>query len=176
MSVTSGIEPMSIEQLGLLQKILLSTDGTVTDLIMLYTGEDIRVRKVRQELAVGEAPAVLQCKGPVRVLRRQILLHGAQRNYLYADSQFVFERFSATLQRQLLETDEPIGLLWKRERFEAFREIIDKRVLHCPQIAPHFALPPDTWFVSRTYLIHHGGKPLGAITEQWPASSFSQAP
>lgn len=164
---------MDIAALGLLQKILLCTDGTVTDLIALYAGEDIHVHKVRQRLTVRPPPALLACEGPVQVLERQILLRGRQRTFLYADSQFIFGRFSPNMQQQLLHTDQPIGLLWKQERLETYREIIDKAVVRCPQIAEHFEVPADTWFVSRTYLIHHGGQPLGAITEQWPAHWFA---
>jgi len=164
---------IAIDSLSLLQRILLSTDGTVTDLIALYAGEDVHVTKVRQELQVCEPPAMLACQGPVQMLRRQILLSGQDRHYLYADSQFIFERFSPSIQRQLLETDQPIGLMWKQERLETCREIIEQAVVQCPVIAPHFELPDDAWFVARTYLIHHGGAPLGAISEKWPLAWFS---
>jgi chorismate-pyruvate lyase len=164
---------MNLDDLGLLQKILLSTDGTVTDLVALYAGEEIHVHKVHQEIAVRQPPAVLACEGPVQMLYRQILLRGRQRTFLYADSQFVFARFSAGVQQQLLHTDQPIGLLWKQARLETYREIIEKAVIRCPHVAQYFELPEDAWFVSRTYLIHHGGRPLGAITEQWPTSWFA---
>ena len=170
---TEDSRPMiPIDSLSLLQRILLSTDGTVTDLIALYAGEAIHVKKVRQELQVGEPPAMLACRGPVQMLKREILLSGAQRNYLHADSQFIFQRFSPSIQSQLLETDRPIGLMWKQERLETYREIIHRATAQCPAIAPHFELPADAWFVSRTYLIHHGGAPLGAITETWPMDWF----
>ncbi len=169
---------IDIHNLSLLQRILLSTDGTVTDLIALYSGEAIHVRKVRQALASQSLPQVLRtAREPqpamLQILSRQILLSGAQRNYLYADSQFVFERFSPAVQRQLLDTDKPIGVMWKEERMETYREIIDKHVTQCPDIASHFDLPVSAWFVARTYIIHHSGQPLGAITEQWPVSLFA---
>jgi chorismate-pyruvate lyase len=163
---------IALDSLSLMQRILLSTDGTVTDLIALYAGEEIHVKKVRQELQLREPPTMLACPGPVPVLRRQILLRGRERCYLHAESQLIFQRFSLSIQRQLLETDLPIGLLWKQERLETFREIIDQAVVQCSDIAPHFALPGDAGFVSRTYVIHHGGAPLGAITEKWPLAWF----
>ncbi|HTE43146.1 MAG TPA: hypothetical protein VK629_20150, partial [Steroidobacteraceae bacterium] len=83
--------------LSLFQRILLSTDGTVTDLISLYTGEGIRVKKLVQEIRLGEAPAMLTCSGATRLLDRKILLAGPEQNYLYADSVFVFERFSTSI-------------------------------------------------------------------------------
>lgn len=166
---------MEIADLNLLQRILLCTDGTVTDLIALYAGEEIQVHKVRQEIVVCQPPPVLRCDGPVQVLNRQILLQGQRRNFLYADSQFIFVRFSPDMQQRLLHTNQPIGLLWKQERLETYREIIDKSIVRCPHLAHYFELPEDAWFISRTYLIHHGGRPLGAITEQWPTSAFADA-
>ena len=163
---------ISIDSLSLFQRILLSTDGTVTDLIALYAGEAIHVRKLRQELQVREPPSLLAGTGSVQMLRRQILLSGRERSYLYADSQFLFQRFSPSIQRQLLETDQPIGLMWKQERLETYREIVAQEVERCADVAMHFGLAADAWLVSRTYLIHHGGSPLGAITEKWPIDWF----
>lgn len=158
--------------LSLFQKILLATDGTVTDLIALYTGEPIRVKKLEQSIREQAAPQRLQCSGPARLLIRRILLSGANKNYLFADSVFVFERFSKSIQDQLLNTDKPIGLMWKDERLEMYREIVEQKVEPCAEAAQHFELPTSAPFVSRTYLIHHNGKPLGAITEKWPLSLF----
>jgi len=162
-------------QLSLFQQILLATDGTVTDLIALYTGEAIRVKKLEQVIQVEVAPPLLACPAPVKLLHRKILLSGAVKNYLYADSTFVFERFSPAIQQQLLSTDRPIGLLWKDARLETYREIVAQKVEPCSAIAEHFALPLDAMFVARTYVIHHAGSPLGAITEKWPLSFFRES-
>lgn len=166
-------EPNSSDNsLSLFQKILLSTDGTVTDLVALYTGETIRVKKVEQSVATAMAPLLLGCAGPVKLLTRKILLSGANKNYLYAESLFVFERFSPAIQEQLLNSDRPIGLLWRDARLETYREVVDQRIEPCAAIAEHFDLPATARFVSRTYLIYHQGKPLGSITEKWPLSYF----
>jgi chorismate-pyruvate lyase len=160
--------------LSLFQRILLATDGTVTDLIALYAGEPIRVKKLVQTISEDSAPAELQCSGPTRMLSRRILLTGATKTYLYAESQFVLERLSKSIQDQMLNTDRPIGLLWKEERLETFREIVRQSVEPYAAIAQYFDLPTSAPFVSRTYLIHHGGRPLGMITEKWPLSYFRE--
>lgn len=164
-----------LESLNLFQKILMATDGTVTDLIGLYTGETISVTKLEQTIGADAAPPVLACAAGERVLRRKILLRGVKANYLYADSFFIVERMSPSIQKQLLETDKPIGLMWKSERLETYREIIERKVSPCAEIAEYFNLPSHSLFASRTYLIHHAGKPLGAITEKWPTSLFRDA-
>jgi chorismate-pyruvate lyase len=164
---------LNLQDLSLFQKILLATDGTVTDLVALYTGESIRVKKLDQAIRVETAPHELQCAEPTRLLSRKILLCGVEQNYLYADSIFVFERFSQSIQDQLLNTDRPIGLLWKEDRLETYREVINQKIEISPEIAKHFDLDPQAPLVSRTYLIYHNGKSVGAITEKWPRSFFT---
>lgn len=164
----------SLDDLSLYARALLATDGTVTDLIALYTGETIRVVKLEQSISATPvaAPALLACPQPARLLHRRILLAGATRNHLYADSTFVFDRFSDAMQRALIDTDRPIGLLWKEARLETFREIVAQGIETDAAISAHFAVPPTEPFVARTYVVHYGGRPLGAITEKWPLSSF----
>lgn len=159
-------------ELTLFEKILLATDGTVTDLIALLADEPIRVRKLEQTTGEEEVPADLDCPAPARVLTRKILLSGATRNFLYAESRFVLERLPASIREALLDTDRPIGLLWKEARLETFREIIRRSIEPRPELAHHFEVPTDRDFVSRTYLVHHAGRPLGMITEEWPLHSL----
>lgn len=159
--------------LSLFEQILLATDGTVTDLIALYANEPIRVRKLEQ--AIREEPAALpelDCALPARWLVRRILLSGATRNFLYAESRFVLDRLPESVREPLLHSERPVGLLWKDARLETFREVIGQSTGPRAAIAPHFGVPGDRDFVSRTYLVHHAGRPLGMITEAWPLNSF----
>lgn len=158
--------------LTLFQKILLATDGTVTELIALYAGEPISVTKLQQDIHAENADVELQCPAPTRVLGRKILLCGASKNYLYAESRFVVDRLPESIREDMLNTNRPIGLLWKEARLETFREIVGQKIAPCPAIAQHFGVATSEPFVERSYLIHHGGKPLGVITEKWPISQF----
>jgi chorismate-pyruvate lyase len=161
--------------LSLFQKILLTTDGSVTELLSLYASEPISVKKIEQSIRPADssdAPAVMACAEGAPLLHRKIMLVDAKRKHVYAESTFVFERFSKTIQAKLLETDTPIGLLWKQEKVEMYREIIDVRLEQCAIVAAHFGLPADTPLLSRTYLLHQQAKPLGVITEKFPLSSF----
>jgi chorismate-pyruvate lyase len=51
-------------ELSLFEKILLATDGTVTDLLVLFAGERILVQKPEQTIHEGVAPLGLQCATP----------------------------------------------------------------------------------------------------------------
>jgi chorismate-pyruvate lyase len=162
--------------LTVFQQVLLATDGTVTDLIALYAGEPMRVRKLQQEVRTDRLEPALACVEGTALLDRRILLSGAAKNYLYAESCFVLERVPESIREQMLTTDRPVGLLWKSERLETFREIVEQAVEPCVTIAHHFDLPVAAPFVSRTYLVHHRNKPLGKITERWPLSYFRRVP
>lgn len=160
--------------LTLFQKVLLATDGTVTDLIALYAGESIRVQKLEQEILENHTDPALRIAEPTRVLLRRILLCGAAQNYLYAESRFVIERLPRSIHQQMLDTDRPLGLLWKEARLETFREIVTQSVEPGAAIAQYFSLPATEPFVSRTYLVHYQAQPLGAVTEKWPLGSFRE--
>lgn len=160
--------------LSLFQKVLLTTDGTVTGLIELYAGETIRVRKIDQKIIRDVAPVELGVPMGTPLLQRRILLSGKTENYLFAESLFVFDQLSTSTQRRLLESDEPIGLIWRDERIETYREIIEHRLEICRTVAAYFALSANTPILSRTYLIFHRAKPFGIITEKFPITSFRE--
>lgn len=161
--------------LSLFQKVLLVTDGSVTELLCLYTGQPIRARKLgqfEQRAAAGEAPAALECRSASLLLHRRILLVDAHAAHLYAESVFIVERLSPRTREGLLGTDTPIGVLWREERSEMYREIVDLRVERDAAIAAHFGEPPGAALLSRSYLLRQHGLPFGMITEKFPATRF----
>jgi len=160
--------------LTLFQKVLLTTDGSVTELLRLYSGEQITVAKIEQSLRRGTGPKELECSPDTQLLHRKIMLKGPTRNYVFAKSIFVFNRFSPSIQAKLLETEAPIGLLWRQEKVEMYREIIETKVELCKTTSAYFNLPGDSQLFSRTYLIFQAAKPLGIITEKFPATYFRQ--
>jgi chorismate-pyruvate lyase len=162
--------------LSLFQKVLLTTDGTVTQLLELYIGQPVRVNKLSHGILRGAAPDFLLAADNDELLQRSILLctgeAKAPRNLLYAESLFVIARLPAIMQRQLLESDRPIGLLWREQRLETYREIVACGREPCGLLAPHFDLGENTLMLVRSYLVYHQHKPLGVITEKFPASYF----
>lgn len=162
----SGDTLASDPGLTLFQKIMLTTDGTVTELLSLYCGEPIVARKLGETLET-----TAHAGNPVRVLHRTVLLcTAAGEPCLYAQSHFMFDRFPAAIQRDLLETTTPIGLLWRRERLEMHREIIERKRETDPTVAALLGVPADADLLCRTYRIVHGGETLGTITEKFAAS------
>ncbi|MCX8131715.1 MAG: chorismate pyruvate-lyase family protein [Clostridia bacterium] len=158
--------------LSLFQKILLATDGTVTDLLRLYTGEAIKVKKLEQEFTSSGEEEVLICSPKTRILRRNILLNGKNKNYVYAASIYIYELLSSGIQAKLAETDMPIGLLWKEEKLDTYREIIGYWTEPCEALAHYFDILPQTLLLCRTYLVSHRKNVIGKITEKFPITFF----
>jgi chorismate-pyruvate lyase len=123
---------------------------------------------------VTDAPSPLEVSATEPVLSRRIILRGATRPYLYAHSWLVPSRMPQEMQAAMLQTDTPIGQLWKAARLETFREIIDFRRERDLEVAA--LLDVDATLLSRTYLIHTGGSPMGLIVEKFPASLFVAVP
>lgn len=160
--------------LSIFQKILLTTNGTVTDLLALYTGEKIRVNKITQKIFLSDTRQQLICALETPLLKRNVLLCSETKNYVYAESVFVFGLLSRSIQYQLLETDQPIGLMWKQEKLETYRDILGHKTEVSEKIASYFDIQPQTPIISRTYSIYHQNTILGTITEKFPITYFRE--
>lgn len=158
--------------LSLFQKVLLTTDGSVTELLSLYTGQPIHVCILEQSLSCGEAPNALQCTEEALLLRRKILLNDNSATQVYAESIFLFDRLSSHTRDMLVNSNVPIGLLWKQEKAEMYREIISSCIEHNPDVAEYFSADVDQRLISRDYLLYQGGRPMGVITEKFPETYF----
>ncbi len=164
--------------LTLFQKILLATDGTVTDLLSLYTGHTIHARKINHAIGVNQnvhAKAIasgLRCDSAATLLHRKIVLGSPTEDLLYAESFFIFDRFSARIQKALVETEQPIGWLWKEEKLEMYREVVDVRLETSPEISNLLSVAPETLLVTRAYLIYNQQQHLGVINETFPLTKL----
>jgi len=158
--------------LSLFQKVLLATDGTVTQLLEIYTGQSVKVEKLAQIIVHNEACDRLQTQASHALLKRSILLCNHQQTLLYAQSYFVIDRLPDSMNQALLNSDQPIGLLWRAERMETYREITHFSRQADPALAHYFNVADDEPFLARTYLIFRQHQPLGMITEKFPVSYF----
>lgn len=153
------------------QKILLTTDGTVTQLLEIHTGEKMRVVKLGHEVSNG-GPSWLDVSATEPVLSRRILLRGSGKPWLYANSWLVLSRLPAGMQETLVHSDTPIGQLWRQARLETHREIVDFRRENDPGISALFGT--DAALLSRSYVIRTGGVVMGLIEEKFPVTHFAR--
>ncbi len=168
MRVSARDEILNDDTLTERQKILLLTDGTVTDLLLLFTGENIRAKVVRQTLSEHDRLPLLGAPKSATLLRREVLLMGDSIRYLFAESAFIYERLSHGVQRGLLESEKPIGILWKEEKWEIFRELVDYHNSTCERISQLLNVDGEAPLLSRSYVVYSKGAPVGLIKESFP--------
>ncbi len=161
--------------LSTFQKILLTTNGTVTDILEYYAFEQIRVFKLYEQLVslTHEIP-MMELEEGTEVLVRKILLQGkiSKRNFLYADSIIVPEKLDEKFRKALLETKMPIGKLWFELRVETFKEVLDTRKEVAENLADYFHIQPHDNILSRTYRVINNRKPVMMITEKFPENYY----
>jgi chorismate-pyruvate lyase len=174
----SGVD---LRSLAPIQRVLLATDGTLTDTLEVVVLEPIRLVKIGQRvLPPGRSHNRLQLGPEERVLERRIILQGARSGarYVYAESAIAIDRLEATLTRDLFESDLPIGRLWSEHRLETYKELLEvwcgRRQPNLPAEFGASRLP----LAGRTYRVFAAGRPVMVITEQFalPFGRLSEAP
>ncbi|MEH2144297.1 chorismate--pyruvate lyase family protein [Nostoc sp.] len=157
------------------QKILLTNNGTITDLIEIYTGESIKVKKLSEKIIkLNNALLPMQLDNNTKVLDRKILLQGgvSGRNYIYAESSIVLERLDKQVRQDLLTTTKPIGKIWLENKVGIFKENLEIGRLPAQELAPYFNIAPDANLLFRTYCVVSNQKYTMMITEKFPESYF----
>jgi chorismate-pyruvate lyase len=168
----SHIEPSS---LSTFQRILLTTDGTVTHMLEAYLFEQIHVAKLSEKLVslTQDIPSMELKKG-TEIIARKILLRGSisRKNFIYAESIIVPERLDEKFRNELLKTKSPIGKIWLEQRVETFKEILDSGKEPANDLSNYFDIEPEENILFRTYNVLHSRKSIMMITEKFPESYF----
>ncbi|WP_036798420.1 chorismate pyruvate-lyase family protein [Pleurocapsa sp. PCC 7319] len=170
--IRSHINP---SKLSTFQRILLTTDGTLTEILEAYLFEQIRVVKLSEGIvSITQDILPLEVKQGSEVIERKILLQGkiSRKNFIYAESILVTERLEEKFKDELLHSKTPLGRLWLENKFETFKEIVDTAEETVGKLSTYFPIQPEDSILSRTYLVFSQGKPIIMITEKFPASYF----
>ena len=166
-----------VGRLSRVQKILLGTDGSVTQLLEAITGHPVTVKTLVQEIV----PADTQTAGRVDVSVGDPVNHRVvelrdtvtKEVLIYAISETPVERLSPSFKHDLMMADIPIGKIIKQHHMEARREILSARVTaSTTETGRIFSLCPKEPVLSRQYQIIHQNKPLIFIDEQFPYNQF----
>lgn len=158
-----------------LQRLLLVTDGRITDIVQAYSGETVEAVKLRQKLVIsGSRFSPLQLDREYQILDRSIVLQGSETstNYLYADSQIVLERLDTQIRDELIFSRQPIGKLLRENKVETYREILDCGIETAGLLGQYFNIEPSAELIYRTYLILIDSLPVMQITEKFPTTHF----
>ncbi|WP_392532269.1 chorismate--pyruvate lyase family protein [Nostoc sp. C117] len=161
--------------LSIFQRILLTNNGTITDLIEIYMGESIKVKKLSENiLKLNNELLPMQLNEGAKVLDRKILLQGgiSGRNYIYAESIIALERLDEQIREDLLTTKKPIGKVWLENKVEIFKETLETGKMSAQELAPYFDIAPEENLLFRTYCVLSNRNYTMMITEKFPESYF----
>ncbi|MUL79798.1 chorismate pyruvate-lyase family protein [Mycolicibacterium sp. CBMA 226] len=158
-----------IHQLNRDLRILIATNGTLTRILGVVTGEEIVVQIVEQQLHAREVAQWEDLSGS-RILQRRVLLNGrtSGRQFVGAESLIAIDLLPPTISADLTSTCAPIGEIMAASRLETFKEPADIWVAESPDwlaAATDQAAQPRT--VSRRYRIIIDGQPVIVITEHF---------
>lgn len=156
-----------IHQLNRDLRILIATNGTLTRILGVVTGEEIVVQIIEQQIHSRELAAWEQLSGS-RILQRRILLNGRSsgRRFVGAESLIAIDLLPGSIAAALMTTNSPIGEIMAASRLETFKEPAEVWIAEPPAWAAaatrHTSLPKT---VGRRYRILIGGHPVIVVTE-----------
>ena len=166
-----------VGRLSPVQKILLGTDGSVTQLLESVTGSEITVKTRLQEIVPAD-PVIAEHLGiltgePVNYRIVELRDSVSGQVLIHAISHTPISRLSPDFRDDLMKADIPIGRIIQRHQIEARREIVNARVSPATDEAGRlFSICTNEPILSRQYRIIHGGAPLIFIEEQFPYNRF----
>ena len=167
---------LDVRRLSPFQRVLLATDGTVTDILEAYTGQKLTVVKLLHSVVriTGDVAGYLEIDANERVLLRRILLQGErdQRNYIYGESLLLPRRLNRKLRQDLFATRKPIGQLIGEARLETRREILGCGTERAGELGKYFGVDTRATMVARTYRVFVARRAVMLITERFPRVLF----
>lgn len=169
-------EQLDISTLSPFQRVILKTDGTLTEILEAYLLEKIHISKLLEEvIPAPKAIPALNIKAGREIMDRRILLYGqlSKNNWIYAKSIVVPDRMNPDFRHELIESRRPIGRLWLKYKMETYREVISAVREPAGELAQYFAIDEQANLLSRTYLVYYSKKPVIIITEKFPEHYFA---
>ena len=174
--ILTKLNGIDLDSLDPLQRILLVTDGTLTEILEANFFERICLVKISQEVIPAAAShALLDPRPGEALIERKILLQGEEshRNYAYAESLIAVDRLSRSFRDELLNSTTPLGRLWLEHKLETFKELPGLGWHRADHLCRYFECADSAPLLVRTYRVFSFTRPVMVITEYFP-TSFSQ--
>jgi beta-ribofuranosylaminobenzene 5'-phosphate synthase len=150
------------------QKILLTTDGSITQIFEALTGEEVSVETLLQKVipASGEISKLLNISSSEDVNYRVVNLKNSKGVLVHATSYAPLKRIPSEFKEKITKADIPIGKIMKELKIEARREIVSCSVAAADEkLAGLFDVPEGSNLLKRNYNIIHKNEVLLNITE-----------
>ena len=179
MDIAQAIHDMEAQvgRISPVQKFLLGTDGSVTQILESITGKKVIIRTLVQKVIPADRVAADNLSiaegDPVNFRIVEIRTEESGEVLIYAVSHSPIDRLSPDFKDDLMKADIPIGRIIRQHHIEARREILNARVTPATDdMSRIFAICKNEPLLSRQYQIIHAGKPLIFIEEQFPYNRF----
>lgn len=167
--------PLDLSLLSTFQRVLLTTDGTVTSTLEAYLYEQIKLIKLSEELKeIDHDIQPMQLEKGSKVIKRKILLRGKDscENFIFAESIIALDRLEENFRNELLNTKTPIGKIWFENKVETFKEFVELGKHPAKELAGYFKIEPEENIISRTYCVSSRQRKTMMISEKFPESYF----
>jgi beta-ribofuranosylaminobenzene 5'-phosphate synthase len=179
MDIAQAIAELEVKvgRISPVQKFLLGTDGSVTQILESITGKKVVIRTLTQKVIPADrtvADNLSIAKGdPVNFRIVEIRTEKSGEVLIYAISHTPVNHLSPAFKDDLMKADIPIGSIIRQHHIEARREIQNVRVTPATdEMGRVFAICKNEPVLARQYQIIHAGKPLIFIEEQFPYNRF----
>lgn len=154
------------------QKILLSTDGSITAILdVLYGKISLDTLEQHVEESSEENAKLINTEPGEDMNYREIIMHKDGLPLIYAVSYIPLKRLTDGIRDDLTKADIPIGRILKKHEIESRREINEIRIEEASDRLKEI-YKTDADFFSRDYVIIHKGEILMWIKEYFPVTHF----
>lgn len=156
------------------QKILLTTDGSITAILDVLYGK-ISLFTIDQHFGIADEShaKLVDVNAGDEINFREVLMHKGHKPLIYAISHVPLGRCSDDICSDLLRADIPIGRILKNYKIESRREV--KNIfIERPNDRLKELFKTDEDFLARDYVIINDGEILMWIKEMFPVSHFTE--
>lgn len=168
----SRLKGIDAAALSPLQRILLITDGTLTDILEAHFLERIELVKIAQRmLPVAKCDMSFAGETDESVMEREITLCGARSGtrYVYARSFVFVDRLDPSFRTELLDTDIPLGRLWRHRRLETWKHLVSIEARKARELHAQLGCEEDAAILARTYDVFSSRRLVMHIAEYFRA-------
>ncbi|WP_296881796.1 chorismate pyruvate-lyase family protein [uncultured Methanobrevibacter sp.] len=156
------------------QKILLTTDGSITAILDVLYGK-IGLFTIDQHFGIADEShaKLVNVNAGDEINFREVIMHKGKQPLIYAISHVPLGRCSEEICSDLLRADIPIGRILKNYKIESRREI-NNIYIEKPNEMLKDLYKTDEDFLARDYVIINNNEILMWIKEMFPVSYFTE--
>ncbi|WP_409200025.1 chorismate lyase [Methanobrevibacter sp. DSM 116169] len=168
------VEKNSANKFSNTQKILLTTDGSITAILDVLKGKiDLKTLDQHFQKSNEEVAKLLNIDENEEVNYREVLMHKNDSPLIYAISYIPLKRLNEDFKCDLIRADIPIGRILKKYNIESRREIKSIQI-ESSNSKLEKIFNTDANLLSREYTIIKDNEVLIWIKEIFPSTYFKE--